>query len=119
MPDMLRAGSEWLASQRAAHLGTAAIFRRGALECALTVTIGQSEFEREESDGLTIQVRTLDLIVPAAALVLEEDVVEPAPGDVFEIAGYGTFEVASPGSGPAWHYDPHRVSVRIHTREVE
>jgi hypothetical protein len=120
MADLLRTGTEWLATQLQAHAGTTATYRRGLLSCALTVTIGQSSFTREDGEGLKTARRMVDFLFPAEDLILDDEQVEPEPGDRIEVTGLGTFELFAPGGEEgAWRFsDPHRVILRVHGEEV-
>lgn len=120
MPDLLQTGQVWLAQQLKSHVSRSVTYRRGIDEVTLQATLGESEFPRESTEGLTTEDRTQDFLILASDLVLSAVTVTPEPGDQIELTGMGTFEVTSPGgSEPAWRYSgPHRLMLRIHSREV-
>lgn len=122
MPDFLKRGQTWLAGILKTHVSQTVTYRREPEENdAIQATFGQAEFARENSEGLTTEVRMWDFLITAADLVLAAVVVEPEPGDEIIVAGIGTFEVVSPGGEePPWRYsDPNKIMLRIHTREIE
>jgi len=100
--------------------GKTVTYRRGIQEVELTAVLGESEFPRTDSEGLTTEEISQDFILMVSELILDEVAVEPEPGDQIEVDGFGTFAVRSPGgSEPAWRFsDPTRKLYRIHTQEV-
>lgn len=122
MADFLKDGMTWLAGQLKQHVSqTATYYRRGiGSNPNVQVTLGESEFPVEASDGLTTEQRSQDFLITAADLTLSAVQIEPEPGDQIEIAGLGTFEVEAPGGAePAWRWsDPNHIMLRVHTREI-
>ena len=120
MPDLLQTGQVWLAQQLKAHVSRTVTYRRGIDEVTVQATLGESEFPRESSEGLTTEDRTQDFLILTSDLVFSAVTITPEPGDEIELTDVGTFEVTSPGgSEPAWRFSgPHRLLLRIHTREV-
>lgn len=118
MGDLLKDGMTWLAGELKDHVSQTATYRRGVDENPnVQVTLGESEFPRESSEGLTTEERTQDVLITAADLTLSSVTITPEPGDEIEIAGLGTFVVEAPGgTEPAWRWsDPNHILLRAHT----
>ena len=122
MADLLSNGMAWLESQRREHLSTSIVYERDGDSLPLPATIGRTEFEVEDTTGVLEKVVTRDFLVAAADLVLGGSTTLPERGDlVRETVGNEehVHEVVGPGAEPAWRYsDPHRNTLRIHTKHV-
>ena len=121
-PNLLKTGSDWLADTLKAHAGTSVTYRRGGLAVDLTVTVGQSEREVEDGDGLLVTVQAHDFLILVADLVLDGQQVLPESGDLIrETTGGVTYvwEVLPPTPNePCWRYsDPDRKALRVHTKK--
>ena len=118
MPDMLAAGSAWLTSQLNAAAGTTVTYRRGSDTAEITATIGRSEFEAQDQNGVIENWESRDFLVPAADLPFGE----PLRGDVIiETSGELEleYEVAAPRGVPVFRYgDAFRSIVRIHGKQI-
>jgi hypothetical protein len=118
MPDMLAAGSAWLTSQLNAAAGTTVTYRRGSDEAEITATIGRSDFESQDQNGVIENWEARDYLVPTGNLPFGE----PLRGDVIVEASGGLeleYEVAAPRGVPVFRYgDAFRSIVRIHTKQV-
>lgn len=118
MPDLLAAGSAWLTSQLNAAAGTTVTYRRGSEEAEITATIGRSEFEAQDQNGVIENWESRDFLIPAASLPFGEplrgDVIAETSGDV-ELE----YEVAAPRGVPVFRYgDAFRSIVRVHTKQT-
>jgi len=118
MPDMLAAGAAWMTGQLQAAAGTTVTYRRGTDTADVTATIGRSEFEAQDQNGVIERWESRDYLVPAADLPFGE----PERGDVI-VETSGTielqYEVASPRGVPVFRYgDAFRSIVRIHTKQT-
>ena len=121
MGDLLRQGSQWLEQQRQAHCSSPVTYRRGAEEHEVMATFGRTEYEVEDDFGLTVRAQVTDFLVSAEAFPFDE----PAAGDriVADLpdrqAGGVVYEVMSLAGQGHWRWsDPHRVTMRIHAKEV-
>jgi len=116
MGDLLRQGSQWLEQQRTAHCSSPVTYRRGETELEVNATFGRTEYEVEDDYGLRVGAEVMDF------LVLGEDLSptfgEPEAGDQI-VADSAVFEVMSLAGQGHWRWsDPHRTTMRIHTKEV-
>jgi len=122
MTDLLERGAAWLDQQRSRHLTRTVTYLRGTDSVALAATIGQTTFEQADEYGVIHRTQSRDYLISAADLVLSGTVEQPKAGDrVRETAGEQVFlyEVMAPGGEPPWRYsDPHRNTLRIHTKFV-
>lgn len=118
MPDLLAAGSAWLTSQLNAAAGTTVTYRRGSDTAEITATIGRSEFEAQDQNGVIENWESRDFLIPAASLPFGE----PLRGDVIvEVSGdlELEYEVAAPRGVPVFRYgDAFRSIVRVHTKQT-
>lgn len=115
MPDLLKQGSDWLESQRHAHLAHEVVYTRGAQAVTLLATVGRTQFDLADDTGVLQRIESRDFLVRASDLTLGE----PLAGD--RITDGAVYEVMAPGGGEApWRYsDPYRRTLRIHTKLVE
>jgi hypothetical protein len=117
MPDMLAAGAAWLTSQLNAAAGTTVTYRRGSDEAEITATIGRSDFEAADQNGVIENWEARDYLVPTDQLPFGE----PLRGDVIVETSGGLdleYEVAAPRGVPVFRYgDAFRSIVRIHTKQ--
>jgi hypothetical protein len=117
MPDMLAAGAAWLTSQLNAAAGTTVTYRRGSDEAEITATIGRSDFEAADQNGVIENWEARDYLVPTDELPFGE----PLRGDVIVETSGGLdleYEVAAPRGVPVFRYgDAFRSIVRIHTKQ--
>jgi hypothetical protein len=118
MPDMLAAGAAWLTSQLNAAAGTTVTYRRGSDEAEITATIGRSDFEAQDQNGVIENWEARDYLVPTDQLPFGE----PLRGDVIVETSGGVdldYEVAAPRGVPVFRYgDAFRSIVRIHTKQT-
>ena len=116
MGDMLRQGSQWLEQMRTEHCSSSVTYRRGATEAAVNATYGRTEYEVEDDYGIRVGASVTDFLILAADFTPTFG--EPEAGD--QIVADGTiFEVMSLGSQGHWQWsDPHRQTLRIHTKET-
>lgn len=122
MSNLLKAGAEWLESQRKTHLTSPVTYSRGSASVSVQATIGRTTFETDRQDGVHIDEQARDYVVTVDDLVLDGVPVEPRSGDhiVEDAAPALTYEVMAPeGVEQAWRYsDSHRLAYRIHTKLV-
>ena len=122
MTDLLARGAAWLDQQRSRHLTRTVTYLRGGDSVDLPATIGQTTFEQADEYGVIRRTQSRDYLISAADLVLGGAQEQPRAGDrIRETSGAQVFlyEVMAPGGEPPWRYsDPHRKTLRIHTKFV-
>lgn len=121
--NMLEVGASYLADAFTAHASIPVTYRRGLASSPLTGTPGNKLLKA--ADGLgggRLMKSDLDLVIPAAGLVLDGAATEPRPGDRVEVlrgAERHTYEVRPPFEGePAWQYLPGGTLIRLHLTRV-
>lgn len=128
MADMLAEGAAWLAETQREHVSRTVIYRRASVSrevAALVVTVGNTDFEQHNGEGIVLVVQAADWIASVSDLVFDDGTAfEPQRGDVVvdeSIAGKRlTYEVRSPGQEPVWRYaDRHRQQARMHSALVK
>ncbi|HPM23988.1 MAG TPA: hypothetical protein PLP66_08770 [Phycisphaerae bacterium] len=122
MSDLLERGAAWLDQQRSRHLTRTVTYLRGAEGVDLPATIGKTVFEQADEYGVIHRTESRDYLISAADLVLSGTQEQPKAGDrIRETVGAQVFlyEVMAPGGEPPGRYsDPHRNTLRIHTKFV-
>jgi len=123
MPDLLRAGSDWLAEMLKEHASRPVAYRRGADEVPVQATIGRTLLKLDDGyGGVRMEWTDRDFLIHAADLVLGGNATLPERGDVIrETQGGRTFvyEVMAPGKEPAWRWsDVFRKVLRVHAKQV-
>ena len=101
--------------------GETVTVRSGGDDASITAVPGESRYELETREGMTVRVRVRDYLASVADYDFGLGAVEPKPGDEFDetIGGVvSTFEVYGPGGQRHWDWwDKGRTVYRIHTRE--
>jgi len=122
MGDMLADAAEWLGDVLHTHASRSIAYVRGAESLDLKATIGQTEFGI--ADGMVVTYyQSRDFLILAADLILSGLQAEPARGDqIQERQADGSvlvYEVMAPSGQQPWRYsDPHRIVMRVHTKQV-
>ena len=129
MVDLLQQASDWLTRTRAATMATVVTYSRPGVSPAepqtvsLAATVDSTAFEIDNGYGVVEQVVSRDFLLTRSDLVLGGVVVQPKPGDQITettVAGTFVYESMSPGKEPCWRWsDPHRNTVRVHTKQVQ
>lgn len=124
--DVLKTGLAWLTAQLREHAMQDVVYVRGGDRVALRAHFGEKLLRLDDGfGGVRMEWTDLDLLIPAADLVLGGVAAEPERGDLVRVAdeasgGTRIYEVAPIGGEPPWRYaDPHRSIVRVHTKFVE
>jgi len=115
--DLLRQGSQWLGAMLKQHASSQVTYRREATELELQATFGRTEYEVEDDHGLRVAAHVIDFLVAAADFAPTFG--EPEAGDQI-IADGVVYEVMSLAGQGHWRWsDPHRQTLRMHTKEVD
>lgn len=118
----LERGAAFLAAQRARHLEREIQYERERDSVVLPAAIGRTEFEDADAYGIVHRLESRDFLIRTAVFVLSDGPTLPKAGDrIREVVGGQsfTYEVSAPGGEPPWRYsDPHRTTLRIHTRRI-
>jgi hypothetical protein len=123
MPDLLRAGSDWLAEMLKEHASRSVAYRRGADEVLVQATIGRTLLKLDDGyGGVRMEWTDRDFLIHAADLVLGDSPTLPERGDVIRETQGGkvfVYEVMAPGKEPAWRWsDVFRKVLRVHAKQV-
>lgn len=123
MADLLADADEWLAGQFRSHLSSAVTYTRGVNSISgLLATVGRTQFETTDDNGVVEAWESRDFIVSKSDMVLSSTAIEPARGDRITQTLNGAtcvFEVMAPAGQPVWRWsDSRRYRMRIHTKLV-
>jgi hypothetical protein len=120
--DLLEQGAAFLDDQRHKHMSRTVVYQRGAEFKEVSATIGRTEFEQADEEGLIHRVESRDFLIRTADLDFGSGLTLPRAGDqVREAVGTQVFvyEVNAPGGQPPFRYsDPYRKVLRIHTKHI-
>ncbi|MEO1617635.1 MAG: hypothetical protein AAFV88_17425 [Planctomycetota bacterium] len=123
MSDMLHRGQSWLAEKLTKHASRNVVYQRDDVTVELPATIGKSEYEQDDGDGVITRAQVRDFLINTKDLLQSAIATWPRRGDrILETDGDTTFvyELMSIGNEPPWRYsDPFRVKLRIHTKLVD
>ena len=121
MTNLLRQGSQWLDQQRTAHCSSPVTYRRtGQADASVNATFGRTEYEVEDDFGLRVGAQVTDFLISADVFPFDEpkagdQIVAPSTGSP-QATVYEVMDLAGQGH---WRWsDPHRTTMRIHTKEV-
>lgn len=116
MTDLLAWGIAWLDRKRKQHLSREVIYHRGELTAPVQATIGRTEFEVSDTEGVQTAYTDRDYLISTADLVLNGQITLPEPGDQIRETLAATVEVFEVLD---WRYsDPHRQMLRIQTKHI-
>ena len=120
---MLNRGQSWLAEKLTKHASRTVVYQRDDLSVELSATIGKSEYEQDDGEGIVTRAQVRDFLINTKDLLESAIGTWPRRGDqILETDGNTTFvyELMSIGNEPPWRYsDPFRVKLRIHTKQVD
>lgn len=123
MADILANSMTWFNSVTKSHAGASVTYSRGVDSVSLTVTLGAPSFGLDAGDPMIETWSGKDFLFPAADLILNSMLVEPARGDEIRlVSGADTlvFKVMSPGNIPEFKYsDRNRSRLRVHAKQVD
>lgn len=118
MKDLLNSGASWLAGKQKAFAAREVTYSRASQTLTLAATIGRSEFEITDSNGIQTSLQSRDYIISAEDFTLSTSANEPQAGDRIT-DGTMTCEVMSPGGEQPWRWcDGHHKQMRIHTKVI-
>lgn len=113
----------WLAEQLRAHASETVTYTRGAESIEVPAVLGRKLLRIADETGIRVEWTDMDFLIGADDLVINGERVEPARGDVVQVADvYDTisFEVRPFGDEPAWRWaDPHKSMYRIHAKHID
>ena len=119
---MLHRGQAWLAENLTKHASQDVVYQREDVSVVLSATIGKSEYEQDDGDGVITRAQVRDFLISTKDLLQSPIGTWPRRGDrIIETDGKITFvyELMSIGNEPPWRYsDPFRIKLRIHTKLV-
>ena len=124
MANLLRQGAAFRNQIRHAHMTDLVSYVRGESDpISINATVGRTEFDQADNDGLILQYKSRDFIVRTIDLEIDSIATTPLKGDVIiETDSDGTmhyFEATPFNGGPVWEWgDQHRNSIRIHTKFI-
>ena len=132
MGDLLEQGSMFLEDQRHRHMTRTVTYLRGAESVDLQATIGRTVFEEADDFGVVHRTETRDYLIRTQDLVLGGQPALPTAGDRIrdmDAGGGGgggailLYEVMAPGGAgggePPYRFsDPHRRTLRVHTKFI-
>jgi hypothetical protein len=122
MTNLMERGQAWLSMQLKDHASKKIIYRREATEAELSATIGKSEYDQDDGEGIVTRSQVRDFLINTSDLLESAIGSLPRRGDsIVEVVGTKVFEfeVMSLGNEPPWRYsDPFRFKLRIHTKQV-
>ena len=88
-------------------------YRRGLEVLNITATVGKTDYEVEDENGIKVGAEVRDFLITAADLPFT-----PESGDVVVFEGR-TFEVMNLTGQGCWRYsDPFHQTLRVHTRQT-
>ncbi|MCC6165103.1 MAG: hypothetical protein IT182_17295 [Acidobacteria bacterium] len=124
MANLLQKGVEWLDVRRKAHLASSVVYTRPSILgfVGLQATLGETVFDQVDEHGVVHRFESRDFLITAADLVLGGSVTLPVAGDRITVTINGmsrVHEVMAPGDEQPYRFcDPHRVTMRIHTKFI-
>ncbi|HBJ34219.1 MAG TPA: hypothetical protein DDZ51_05525 [Planctomycetaceae bacterium] len=124
--DLFTAGSRWMNAQLVAHASREILIndrlRNPTLVIDTVATIGKTEFEEVERDGVLTTHTSRDFIVSADSLVDDDGVaIVPQRGWIItDPHNDHRYEVHAPaGQKPYRRSDTDHQRIRIHTRDLD
>jgi hypothetical protein len=120
--DLLQTGAAWLSGQLKSHAAQVVVYQRGESSIEVRASLGRSEGEQEEGNGLITRFESRDYLIDVADLLLDDVLSEPLAGDrIIEgpLEEGKVYQVAPIPGRPVWEYaDAYRNKFRIHTKFV-
>jgi hypothetical protein len=119
MPDFLATASAWLNSVNRAQVSQTVAIRFGAAESGdVPATIGSSDFQEANDEGIVTNWQSSDFLIAVADYAMDGVVVNPEAGHLIRWLG-DDYQVLSPGNEQAAVYsDAEGLMWRIHTKLI-
>ena len=122
MANLLNSGASFLNAQRTAHMSESVIYERGGFApINIQATIGRSETESIDNNGLVVRSKSRDFIVTCTDLVIDGALTVPIRGDLItetddDGAAHVYTVLSDNGDGVYQFSDDYRNALRIHTK---
>jgi len=114
MADMLSDGVNWLLDTLESYASRTVIFRRASSSAEITVVLGRSEWEQQQSDGRTIRFVSRDYIFNGEEI---PNFGIPQRGDEI-VDSDGVYEILPSGGLQSVRYlDTRQIGLRMHTKK--
>jgi hypothetical protein len=119
MPDFLDTASAWLDTVHREQVSQTVTIKSGAASTDdVPATIGSSEFQEANDDGIITSFQSRDYLIAVTDYQLAGNAVTPEAGHLI-IEGTREYEVTSPGNEPCVRFSDASQRVwRIHTKLV-
>lgn len=122
MTDILQTAVASLAATIKSDAAGSITYTRGGQSVTLSATIGQTEFNEQDTEGFITRVESQDFIVTAEDLVLDSTQTLPRKGDVITRVdpdgATRTYDVL-PVDGEKCYRLTRGVLLRIHTKQTK
>ncbi len=124
MVNLFEKAAKWVAAQTKAHASQSVVYRRADAFVPLSASTGETEQDVQDTDGFTITHTSVDWLITAADLVLNDVTVLPEIGDLIEqTIGAKTFTykvLPMEGEEKHWRYTEEitKTMLRVHTKLV-
>ena len=110
--NLLEKGLQWLSGKQKSHVSSVVSYKSGSKTFEINAVLGRTKYEITDDYGFKIAAFSVDFLVPASELPII-----PKLGDQI-IANTFIYEVLELG-GECWRWcDPHRITKRIHTKQL-
>ena len=110
--NLLEKGLSRLAAKQKTHVSSVVSYKSGSKTFEINAVLGRTKYEITDEYGFKIAAHSIDFLIHAAQLDLT-----PQVGDQI-IANSFIYEVLELG-GECWRWcDPHRITKRIHTKQI-
>jgi hypothetical protein len=119
MPDFLDTASAWLDTVCKEQISQTVVISSGAAVSGnVSATIGSTEFQQDNGEGILTTWQSRDYFIAVADYKLSGVVVAPEPGHLITEAAR-VYEVVSPGDEPCARYsDASQRTWRVHTKLI-
>lgn len=121
MTDMLASGVAFLDAQRKASMSQTIEYERDGDFVSISATLGATDYEVSDENGITMQAKSMDFIVSAGDLILSSVPIRPLIGDEIRLPqGDVTllFEVVELNGREHFVEDGFGQTFRIHANQV-
>lgn len=118
MADLLESAVAFAAAALRGNRGKTVLYQRGSDSVSIIATMGATEFERDDGDGVQVAFTAIDFLVSASDIVLSGTMSTPMRGDLIVSDGQ-TYEVLNiTGQQHFTRMDPAGSMLRIHTKLI-